>query len=147
MTKPTTHTFGEFLVEIESGDSPGVFYAPCGLTTKGFNQTANTQETSVPDCDNPDAPAYIERAVDTITAEVSGSGVLAEEAFPVWQEWFDSAASKSVRIYPMGGSKGYYGGNFILSAFNMTVQRGQKVNVEVTLQSDGQAIWNGPGSP
>jgi hypothetical protein len=147
MAKPTTHSFGEFLIEIESDDSPGVYLAPCGLTTKGFNQTASTQETTVPDCDNPDAPAYVERAVDTISTEISGSGVLAEEAFDIWQAWFDSARAKSVRIYPMGASNGFYGGQFILSAFNMQVQRGQKVPVDVTMVSDGQTIWNGPGSP
>lgn len=140
--KPTTHTYGEFLIMIESQDSPGIFAAPCGLTTKAFNQTANTQETSVPDCDNPDAPAYVERAVDTISGEISGSGVLAEEAFDTWQGWFDSAASRTARVYPMGQSGGFYEGSFVLTQFNTPVQRGQKVNVDVTMQSDGQYIWN-----
>lgn len=147
MAKPTTRTFGEYLIELESDDSPGVFLQPCGLTTKGFNQTANTQETSVPDCDDPDAPAYVERAVDTISKEISGSGVLTDEAFDIWQNWFDSAASKSVRIYPKGLTGGYHGGQFILTNLNNSVSRGQKVNIDVTMQSDGQTIWNGPGSP
>lgn len=142
MAKPTTHTYGEFLIMIESADSPGIFVAPCGLTTKAFNQTANTQETSVPDCDLPDAPAYVERAVDTISAEISGSGVLAEEAFDTWQVWFDSAAARTCRVYPMGQSGGFYEGDFVLTQFNTPVQRGQKVNVDVTMQSDGQYIWN-----
>ena len=142
MAKPTTHTFGEFLIMIESADSPGEFYAPCGLTSKGFSQTASTQDTSVPDCDDPDAPAYIERAVDTISSEITGSGVLAQEAFSVWQGWFDAATSRACRIYPMGQSGGFYAGNFILTQFNTPVQRGQKVNLDVTMTSDGQYIWN-----
>lgn len=142
MAKPTTHTFGEFLIMVESADSPGEFYSPCGLTTKGFTQTASTQDTSVPDCDLPDAPAYVERAVDTISAEISGSGILAEEAFPVWQGWFDSAAARTCRVYPMGQSGGFYEGDFILTQFNSSVQRGQKVPVDVTMQSDGQYLWH-----
>jgi hypothetical protein len=142
MTKATTTPFGGFLVKLGDGASPEVFTAPCGLTSKGFNQTANTQETSVPDCTDPDAPAYVERAVDTISAEISGSGVLATEAFTVWQAWFDNSATKNFRIYPKGASGGYYEGRGILSAFNMTVQRGQKVNVDVTIQSDGEYTWN-----
>ena len=71
MTKATTTTFGSFLIKLGDGASPEVFAAPCGLTTKGFNQTANVQETSVPDCADPDAPAYIERAVDTISSEIT----------------------------------------------------------------------------
>jgi hypothetical protein len=142
MAKATTTPFGQFLIKIGNGASPEVFAAPCGLTTKGFNQTANMQETSVPDCDDPDAPAYVERAVDTISSEITGSGVMATEAFPTWQAWFDSAASKNCRVYPNGSSGGYYEGLFALSAFNLTVQRGQKVNVDVTMTSDGEYTWN-----
>lgn len=145
MAKPITHTFGEFLIKVGDGADPEVFSAPCGLTSKGFNQTANTQKTAVPDCDNPDAPAYNETAVDTIDSEISGSGILAEEAFSIWQAWFDSSLAKNCRVYPMGSSGGYYEGRFILSAFNMSVNRGEKVNVDVTMQADGQAVWT-PGS-
>lgn len=147
MAKPTTHTSGEFIIQIESTNSPGVFEAPCGLNSKGYNQSASTQDTTVPDCANPDAPAYVERAVDAISGEISGSGILSEEAFPTWQGWLDSGLRRSVRIYPMGSSKGYWGGYFLLTAFNVSADRGQKVQVEVTMVSDGQAIWNGPGSP
>lgn len=142
MAKASTVPFGQFLIQVGDGSSPETFAAPCGLTTKGFNQTANMQETSVPDCADPDAPAYIERAVDTISSEISGSGVMATEAFTTWQAWFDSAASKNCRIYPKGSSGGYWEGLFILSAFNLTVQRGQKVNVDVTMTSDGEYTWN-----
>lgn len=144
MTKPVTFTIGQFLIEVSDEASPEVFANPCGLNTKGFNQTANTQDTTVPDCDAPDAPAYTESAVDTIAGEISGSGVLAQAAFLTWQDWFVSARSRNARVYPMGLTGGYYAGKFILSAFNMTVQRGQKVNVNVTMKNDGQYVWT-PG--
>lgn len=142
MAKPTTFTFGQFLIQVGDGASPEVFSEPCGFTQKGFNQTANMQETSVPDCSDPDAPAYIERAVDTLSSEVSASGVLAGEAFTTYQTWFDSAASKNVRIYIKGSSGGYYSGSYLLSGFNVTNSRGQKHNVDITLVSDGQWTWN-----
>lgn len=143
MAKPTTFPFGEFFIVVGDGDSPEVFAAPCGLTSKAFNQTSNTQDTTVPDCDDPDAPAFIERAVDSQTAEISGSGVLAKEAFDaVWQPWFASAMPKNCRIglgaIPDVSTGAYYEGAFILSQFNMTASRGQKVNVEVTMVSDGE---------
>lgn len=144
MAKATTVAFGSFLVKIGDGASPEVFTAPCGLTSKGFNQTASTQETTVPDCADPDAPAYVERAVDTISAEITGSGVLATEAFTTWQAWFDSAAAKNFRVYPKGASGGYYSGAGILTAFNNKVDRGQKVNVDVTIQTDGEYTWTAP---
>lgn len=143
MAKPQTFTFGQFLIQVGDGASPGpeTFSQPCGFTQKGFNQSANLQETAVPDCDDPDAPAYVERAVDTLSSEVSASGVLAGEAFETFQEWFDSAASRNCRIYIKGQTGGYYAGKYILSGFNITNSRGQKHNVDITLSSDGQWIW------
>lgn len=146
MAAGTSTSFGNFLIKLGNGAGPEVFAAPCGLTTKGFNQTANVQETTVPDCADEDAAAYIERDVDTLSSEISGSGVMTSEAFTTWRVWFASAASKNCRIYPNGATGGYWQGAFILTAFNLTAQRGQKVNVDVTMQSDGAYTWVNPGS-
>ncbi len=145
MARPTTVAFNQFLIEVGDGASPETFAAPCGLTSKGFNQSASTQDTTVPDCDDPDAPAYVERAVDALSAEISGSGVLAMEAFTdVWEPWYRSALFRNAHVrldVPAADGGGYYTGKFILSQFNMTGQRGQKVNVEVTMVSDGEITW------
>lgn len=143
MAKPTTVAFGEFFIVVGDGNSPEQFAAPCGLTSKSFNQTANTQDTTVPDCDDPDAPAYIERAVDSLSSEISGDGVLALESHnTVWQPWFASAAEKNVRIglgaIPDVAVGGYYEGPFLLTALNMAADRGQKMRGAVTLVSAGE---------
>lgn len=142
MAKPTTKRFGDFIVQVESADSPNVFAAPCGLTTKSFNQTASTNETQVPDCTDPDAAVNVERDVVSLSRELSGSGVMATESFTIWQTWYDSADARTCRVYPKGSTGGYYEGDFILSAFNLTAELGQKVNIDVTLQSDGACLWN-----
>jgi Phage tail tube protein len=142
MTKPTTATFGEYSIQLGDGATPTeVFTAPCGLTTKGFTQTANLQKTAVPDCDDPDAPAYNETGVDTIDAEITGTGILAMEAFPTWQNAFFAAGPINCRVYPFGLTAGYYEGAFILSSFKQAVQRGQKVQADITLTADGQYTW------
>lgn len=144
MTKPTTLTFGKFLIKVGDGADPEVFSAPCGLTTKSFNQTASSQETVVPSCDQPDAPAYVERAIDALSAEISGSGVLAAESIDVWRDFFESGESKNCRVYldvPLADNGGYWQGAFVLTQFNVGAERGKKVSVEVTLQSDGEYTW------
>lgn len=139
MAKAQTVTFGVFGIKVGDGATPEAFSAPCGLTSKGFNQTASTQETVVPDCDDPDAPAYTERGIDAISGEISGSGVLDKSAFEnVWQPWFVSAAPRNCRIYPSGETGKYYAGSFVLTALNMTADRGQKVTISVTMQNDGE---------
>lgn len=142
MTKPTTKKFGDYIIKVGTSQSPDTLGSPCGLTSKGFSQTANAQETQVPDCTNPDAPAYIERGIDTLSGEISGSGIMAVEAFTTWQSWFDAATSRICRIYPMGATGGYYEGLFVLTKFNTSVQLGQKVQVDLTMESDGQFVWN-----
>lgn len=146
MTAPTTTKFGDFLIKVGDGGAPEVFSAPCGLTSKSFNQTASAQETVVPDCDDPDAPANVQRTVDSLSRDLSGSGVLAKEAFDdVWQPWYTSGLSKNCQVYPNGAAGGYYQGAFLLTTLSMTANRGQRVNVSVTMQSDGDVPWT-PGS-
>lgn len=145
MAKAVTTTFGQFAIQVGDGASPEVFSIPCGLTSKGFNQSASTQETTVPDCDDPDAPAFVERGIDAISGEISGEGVLDRNALSnIWQPWFISAAPRNCRIYPAGLTGGHYEGAFVLTSLNTTAARGQKVNLSATMQSDGEYTWVDP---
>lgn len=147
--KPTTATFGKFLIKIlNAGGDPnndGNYSQPCGLTSKGFSQKATMGETVVPFCDDPDAPADVERSVLSNTREITGSGVLAMEARQTWQSFYDNGASVTCRIWlnlPLANSGGYWQGNFVLETFNVKAERGKKIEVDITLQSDGEIIWN-----
>lgn len=146
MTRPTTVSFGQFWIVVEDlGSSPMTFSAPCGLTSKGFNQTYSTQDTIVPDCNDPDAPAYTERAIDAGSAELSGDGVLSMEAhYNVWQPWVGKG-TRTVRIglgsEPDEDVGGYYEGEFLLTALNMSADRGQKMRGAVTIVSDGEWVF------
>lgn len=135
MTKPTTFRFGEMLIEIGNGASPEVFTAPCGLTSKGFNGAAATSDTLVPDCDDPDAPAWLERAVTSLSRDVSGDGVLSAEYEQAWDDWWSGGLTKNVRITI--GSFAWTGA-YILNTFNITGAQGEKLKVAVSMQSDGQ---------
>jgi predicted secreted protein len=135
------------LILVGDGATPEVFAAPCGLTSKGFDTAASSNEVAVPDCDDPDAPAWIERVVKSLSSKVTGSGVLAAESFDVWRDWSLSGLAKNVRVelQPPTGSTGlalgYYAGSFILSAFSLKAALGDKVTVDVTMDSDGQVTW------
>jgi hypothetical protein len=146
LTQPTTFSFGKFLLKVGDGASPEVFSAPCGLTAKAFNQTNTTVESIVPDCDDPDAPANVERGITSKSRDISGTALLTSESFQTWQDFYDSDYSKNVRVYPMGASGGYYQGKFILATFNIAAPAiGQKSTGDITLQSDGPCPWT-PGS-
>jgi predicted secreted protein len=140
MAQPHTYTFGEFLIEVGDGADPEVFSAPCGLTSKSFNLQAATSDTNVPDCDDPDAPSWLERDVTSLSRDITGSGVLAEESLELWDDWATSGNPKNVQISLTDGDDGTrtWTGSYILSGFEITGQIGEKVQVNVTLVSNGE---------
>jgi predicted secreted protein len=141
MARPTTLSGGKLLVYIEEPVGSNTFVAPCGLTTKGFNQSVSSNDTNVPDCDDPDLPSYTERDVVALSSQISGSGVLAMEALPLWQAFYASGESRTCRVVLDNDAGGQWEGDFLLSSFNIGGERGNRASVEITLDSDGAWTW------
>lgn len=144
MARPKTLSATKLLLLIGDGAQPEVFAAPCGLTSRGINFSKETNDTTVPDCDNPDAPSWTERVVSALSGTVSGSGVLAMEALETWRDFFFSTESRNVRVKldaPLASNGGHFEGKFHCTTFNVTGDNGEKINVEVELQNDGEVVW------
>lgn len=141
MTKPTTLAGTKLLIMVGDGASPEVFAEPCGLTTKKFSLNAASSTTNVPDCDDPDAPSWTERDVTALSGQTTGSGVLGTESFAVWKEWAMSGESRNCRVKLNTAALGWFEGQFILSTFTLTGEKGTRMQVEVSLDSDGQLTW------
>lgn len=137
MTQASTLKFSLFLIELGDGANPEVFSAPCGLNSRGFDRTAATSDTNVPDCDDPDAPSWLERDVVSLSASLTGSGVVADEDFDTWDAWFTAATSKNTKLTL--GSRTWIG-PMKLSSLKVSGQRGQRATIDVTLDSDGELI-------
>ena len=144
MARPTTLPFKDFILKIGDDATPTVFTKPCGLNSQGINFTKETNEVTVPDCDDPDLAAATERAVVSTSAAISGDGILAMEFLPDWWEFYEFNGSRPIEIelvraaVPKGGK---WLGNFILTTFNVTAALGEKVGVAVEMQSDGAVTW------
>lgn len=144
MARPTTLSGSKVLLKISDGSSPLAFIAPCALTTKSNAFSASTNESIVPDCDDPDLPAWVERDVSSLSSTISGSGVLAMESLEEWQEFFTSGTARFVRFeLSIAGASGggYWQGEYILSSFSVSGERGNKAQVEIELVSDGEVAW------
>lgn len=146
MAQPTVIPGTKLLVLIGAGgDSPGspdVFSEPCGLTTKNFTLNASTNTTLIPDCVDPSLPAWEAKDVNALSAEVTGTGVMAVESFHTWVDWYLGATERSARIQLVSPtslplSLGYFLGSFILSSLKYGGVRGQKVTLDVTLVNNG----------
>lgn len=142
MAKPTTLSAAKLLIQVGDGATPTeVFSAPCGLNAKGINFGKETNDVTVPDCLDPDAPAWVERIATSFSGTVSGSGLLAQEALDTWREFFQSTDTKNCRILLDGAGWGHWAGAFHCTTFNVTGELGGKVQVEVELLSDGEVTW------
>lgn len=137
MAKATTFKYSQFLVLLGDAGSPEQFTDPCGLTSRGFQRTANMNDTNIPNCDDPDAPSWLGRDVISYQATLSGSGVVAAESKNAWEDWWESGEAKNCRI-ELGATA--WEGAFRLAEFNITGERGQRVNMEVSLVSDGEVV-------
>lgn len=135
MAQASTLRFSEFLIQLGNGATPEVFESPCGLNSRGFERTAATQETNVPDCDDPDAPSWLERDIVSLSGQLSGAGVVADEDFDDWNGWFEDGATKNVKI-TLGAR--IWIGPMKLTSLNVTGERGRRVEFNVTMQSDGE---------
>src|SRR5690606_26518363 len=127
MAQPITGKFSELVISIGDGANPEVFTPICGMTSKGIQRSATTQSTSVPDCADEDAPAWEEKAVDTLSITVSGMGVWAADNHETMLDWFYSGASRNIKVRHVKAKVGdteYEEGPALLTALNNTVDRG-----------------------
>jgi len=137
MSQPSTVRPSKLRVLLGDGGSPEVFTAPCGLTSKSLNLNKNLSDVSIPDCDDPDAPYWLARDVESLSMEISGEGLLAAEYEADWNDANFSTEPRSVRVELEFTT----GTRVFAGAFHVTCsisgQQGQRVSINVSMQSDG----------
>lgn len=144
MARPSTIKGSRFLLELGDGGSPEDFDAPCALTTKGINFSATTNDTNVPDCDDPDAATWTERVISSLSAGVTGSGTLALESLSTWRAWFISALEKNIRVRIVDDNDvqpGYFAMSAVLTTFNLGANQGELATIEIGADSNGAVTW------
>lgn len=145
MAKPVTYKGSLIGIYLEDPDTPGTFIKPCGITGTQAQFTKGTQDIDVPDCDDPEAPAWVARAVQSLSFTASGDGVLAADAVPVWWDYFNTTESVEARIY-VGSltdtQNGYYwAGRVHVDQLSVGGTRGQIANVSINVVSDGELVF------
>lgn len=137
MAQPTVLPGTKLIILVGDDASPESFSEPCGLTTKSFTLNATTNSTLLPDCADPEAPAWEAKDVNSLSAEVSGSGVMAVESFMTWWNWFNSADLRTCKIELNDSALGYWLGEFIITKLAYGGERGKKVTLDITLVNSG----------
>lgn len=134
------------LIKVSDGGGSPIFAHPCMINAaRGINFTAETNSQRVPDCDNPELIAWQEREKVSLSAAINGAGVLHTPDTEFYFDWFKSEDPIAVRVEFSGVSGanggGYWAGDFHLTSFEITGDLGDKVQVSIGLESDGEVTW------
>lgn len=128
----------QLYIKISDGNSPETFAHPCLINTKrGIKFASSTNKVIVPDCDNPEDPAWQQAIKDALSASIDGAGVLDNKSATItaYDSWFTGKDSKNVQVWL--GTMGYWAGAFQLTGWEITGDRNANCEATVTLESDG----------
>lgn len=141
MAAPTTARFGKFRVLLGDSGSPIVYSAPCGFTSKSLVLTKNLTDVNLPDCDNPDDPAWVGRDVESLSASITGEGVMAAESAETWFQAFEDVDSVPAKVeieFPLVTY--VYTGLMHIATMTLGAEQGGRVTNNVEMQSDGELV-------
>lgn len=143
MARPTTLRFGAGTFWIGDGADPEVFTKVCGFNSVELTTDKSTNDTTVADCDDPDAPTWTEKDVVSLSWSMSFSGVMAVESLDTVETAVMSSVSTNVRLELAGAGTGagktirrYAGAAHLKNS--ITGQRGEKYQVKVDGEGDGE---------
>ena len=146
MARPTSFVGSSVAIFLESSTTPGAFNRPCGLNSHTATFNKATTDVLIPDCDDPEAPAWMGRGVESLDFSAQGSGILAAEALDDWWAAFNTTESIRARIYigkPTDLVNGrYWEGMVHVTSFEVTGERGNRAQASVSVVSDGELIYN-----
>lgn len=138
MTAPVTARFGKFRIYLGSGVAPIVYAAPCGFTSKSLELSKKLSEVLIPDCDDPDAPIATGRDVESTSWSITGQGVAAAAAIPVWLDAYESTASVPVKIeIEFSTGTVTWVGAAQLESLKLGAESGGRVTIDVSIMGDG----------
>lgn len=141
MAQPTTARFGRFRVLLGDDSNPTVYTAPCGFTSKSLTLTKSLTDVNLPDCDDPDAVAWVGRDAESLSAAVSGEGVLAAESVEAWLEAWEAVDSIPVKIEVEFPAKTIvWTGRMHVASFAASTEQGGRVTASIEMSSDGELV-------
>jgi hypothetical protein len=128
--------------KLNTSVSPHVYQQICTINAqRGITFNAQTNDETIPDCADPDAIAWISREKQSLSVDVTGGGMNNKTDNIILWNWWKSPDSEPCQIVLDDDDPDKvitWEGNFHLTQYDMTGDRGQKVASTMTLSSDGE---------
>ena len=135
----------KLLIEFGDGGSPEDFAFNCSINTnREFTIEATSLEATDPNCVDPDAPAWIGRAIDTLSAGITGEGTMDPLSWGALRDFMLAAEPINMRVtldLPGAQGGGYFSGSFVMTSLGAAKEGRGFVTCSVELQSNGAIAW------
>src|SRR5690242_15265560 len=106
----------QLFIKVGDAGSPEVFTHPCLINTRrGVQFRSSANKVIVPDCANPDDPAWEQCFKDNLGCTITGAGTMNTGDASVYSTWFNSDTAKNVQIWL--GAVGKFAGAFKLTGW------------------------------
>jgi hypothetical protein len=142
MAQPTVTSFGKGILYIGDGAEPEVFNKICGFNSLSLAVEKDTNDVTIPDCDDPDAAAWRATDVLSLAWNAEAEGIMAKEAEPLIWAATNKGTPTNIRLRLIGQGTGsgtpdlqFAGAGHV--AHSITGERGSKWQVAVTVTGDG----------
>lgn len=138
-----THARGvKLLLKVEMTAASGTYTAFCSINSqRGLTFSSDTNDQVIPDCADPDLPGWVAREKVSLSAAFEGSGMLNTPDIADFFTWFKDDATRSAKVVvdvPTASGGRVFTGDWHLTQFQITGDRGGKVEVSISCASDGE---------
>lgn len=130
----------QILIQIGDGGAPTeVFAHPCLINAeRGIEFSSSTTSQVIPDCDNPDDPAWEQIEKDGLAATINGSGMLHLGSVEEFDAWYNSNDAKNVKVKLNKAGGSTWTGPFKLTGWQIGDNRNDKATASITLRGTGK---------
>lgn len=145
MAKPTVLPFGAGIVYIGDGADPEVFTKLCGFNSMNLTIEKDTNDVTVPDCDDPDAAAWQSTDVLSLAWSMEFEGVYAKESSDLIWDAVSSGQANSIRVRLVNAGSGVGTPDLQFSGkghfgLELSGERGSKWQNTLPVTGDGELV-------
>jgi hypothetical protein len=138
-------TTNRLLIQFGDGQDPEEFVHNCSINTnQEFTIEATTTDGTDPNCEDPYAPNWVTRNVDTLSAGITGAGTTDLLSYAVLRERMLAGESFPVRVLidePLVKGGGYYTGKYVMTTLGTAKEGKGNVSSNLSLASNGEVEW------